>query len=150
MDLNQIPIMGALKDRMRWLMENQRVIAENVANADTPGYEAKALARQDFSGLVENFAEGDGVSAGGAVSASTVGPVTMLATEPGHMGPNGNPVGASGTEKVKSVEHEPTGNSVVLEEEMMRMAENQMKYGLAANLYRKNIELLKKAIGRGQ
>ena len=43
MDLNKIPVMDAIVKKMNWLNRRQRVIAENVANADTPGYLARDL-----------------------------------------------------------------------------------------------------------
>ena len=38
MDLGDIPLFAMLKSRLGYLSDRQRVIAENVANADTPGY----------------------------------------------------------------------------------------------------------------
>ena len=38
MGVADIPLLGQIKGRLGWLDERQRVIAENVANADTPGY----------------------------------------------------------------------------------------------------------------
>jgi flagellar basal-body rod protein FlgB len=37
----------------------------------------------------------------------------------------------------------------VLEEQMTRMADAQHNYQLMTNLYRKNVDLLKMALGRG-
>ncbi|WCL52709.1 flagellar basal body rod protein FlgB [Gimibacter soli] len=140
--MNQIPIMGALKERMRWLNENQSVIAENVANADTPGYRARKLEEQDFSSLVEKFAGDKEVSAPRGTA--------MLRTDPRHMSPTGAVEGEFKTTKDKSMEEDPDGSAVILEEEMARMADNQMQYGLAVNLYRKNVGLMKKALGKTQ
>src|SRR5690349_5474471 len=52
MDLSRIPLFEALTKRMGWLGERQGVLAQNIANADTPGYVAKDLAPPDFSQLV--------------------------------------------------------------------------------------------------
>ena len=50
MGVDDIPLFGMLRGRLGWLSERQRVVAENVANADTPGYRARDLsAPADFS-----------------------------------------------------------------------------------------------------
>ena len=43
MALGDIPLFGMIKDRMHWLTERQRVLSQNVANADTPGYRRKTI-----------------------------------------------------------------------------------------------------------
>ena len=49
MPINDIPILSMLRERMQWQQARQQVLAENVANADTPDYQAKDLAPLDFS-----------------------------------------------------------------------------------------------------
>jgi len=49
MPITDIPILSMLRQRMEWHQERQRVLAENVANADTPNYRARDLAPPDFS-----------------------------------------------------------------------------------------------------
>ena len=43
MGVADIPLLGQIKGRLGWLDARQRVIAENVANADTPGYVGRDL-----------------------------------------------------------------------------------------------------------
>ena len=50
----------------------------------------------------------------------------------------------------KSYETSPNGNAVVLEEQMIKVSELQANYQLAANLYQKNLGMLRTAIGRSQ
>ena len=52
MDLSKIPIFEAIAKRMSWLGERQTVLAQNVANADTPGFAARDLKAPDFSRLM--------------------------------------------------------------------------------------------------
>ena len=49
----------------------------------------------------------------------------------------------------KPYEIAPAGNAVVLEEQMMKIAETQIDYELTTILYRKNVHLLKMALGGG-
>lgn len=135
MDLQSLTIMGALKSRMGWLSQNQRVISENVANSDTPNYMAQRLEAQSFSKLVNYLS----VQSSGKVE-----------------GPDGvsRPISMSRgrdlapTYEDKDAPISPTGNSVELEEEMLRLADNQLEYGLITEIYKKNKGLLTAAMGR--
>ena len=140
MDLNQIPLMDAIVKKMGWLNRKQRVIAENVANADTPGYVAKELKPQDFSSLLDN-APGSRARTGGP---------TMTTTNAKHMtAGSGGVQGGDRVEDTESHEASPTGNTVILEEQMIEMANTQMEYGKMVSLYRRHVGLLKASLGRG-
>lgn len=142
MDLNNIPVMVALKQRLGWLKQRQEVIAENVANADTPGYKARDLETQDFSKLIEDTdPQKNGVKG-----------VTLLANRAGHVGYQGAATenGQYKVVKTDAKDTTPTGNTVLLEDEMMKMNQTQIEYGMITNLYRKNVALLKSALGKGR
>jgi flagellar basal-body rod protein FlgB len=49
----------------------------------------------------------------------------------------------------KQYESAPVGNAVVLEEQMVKLADAQSNYQLMTNLYRKHVDLFKMALGRG-
>lgn len=128
MPISDIPILAMLRERMEWHQERQRVLAENVANADTPNYRAKDLAPPNFER---------------EVAAS----VALAITEPGHIG------GASGgtefaTDSNGRYEVRPRGNSVTHEDEMMKVASNQMDFEAAASLYTHSLDLIKLAAGK--
>lgn len=132
--------MSAIVKKMGWLNRKQQVIAENVANADTPGYVAKELKPQDFSSLLEQAPSGNGGDRGPA----------LARTNAKHMSAGGGNV-EGGDQTVKATSHEatPTGNTVILEEQMIEMANTQMEYGLVVNLYRRQVGLLRASLGRG-
>ena len=142
MDLTSIPLMAALKKRMQWLHTNQSVLSQNVANADTPGYKTQELEKQDFSSLVDDLT--------GSNSNRAASTVKMQASRSGHMAAGGGRVDMPEAHDMKDGEESPTGNSVVLEEEMIKVADNQMQYGMVVNLYKKNMGLLKIALGKGR
>jgi len=132
MDLSRIPLFAAITKRMSWLGERQAVLAQNVANADTPGYAAKDVKAPDFSKLV----------------AGTGHRLPMAATQPGHI----VPVSAAGafeavTDSVS--ERSPNGNAVSVEEQMMKISDTNNDYALTTSLYKKQISLLQMALGRG-
>ncbi|NVJ99152.1 MAG: flagellar basal body rod protein FlgB [Alphaproteobacteria bacterium] len=136
MDLTNIPLMAALKNRMKWLNSNQAVISENIAHADTPGFKAKELDGQNFSGLVEELTGSTGHNTG------------MRTNNARHMDVNGSSGNSLRKVEVKGSEESQSGNSVVLEEEMLKLADTQMKYGMVVNLYKKNVGLMNKALGK--
>lgn len=80
MSFFDLPILSALKTRMNYHAQRQVVLAQNVANAETPGYGARDLEKPDFRRLLAQPAAG--VSGAGAVSAAALGPVR---TQAGHM-----------------------------------------------------------------
>lgn len=140
MDLGKIPLISAIKSRMHWLSQNQSVLAQNVANSDTPGYLPRALEKQDFSALL---AKAPRKSAGMA-------PTIMQRTQAGHL----DETGAMDPGEVRRTDAEifasaPDGNAVDLEEQLLTMAQNQMDYSLMTSLYRKQAGLLRTALGRG-
>ena len=49
MDLKGLKIFAMMQERMGWLAKRQEVVAENIANADTPAYRPKDLKELDFS-----------------------------------------------------------------------------------------------------
>jgi flagellar basal-body rod protein FlgB len=53
MPISDFPILSMLRTRMQWHQERQRVLAENVANADTPNYRARDLAPPDFESVLQ-------------------------------------------------------------------------------------------------
>jgi flagellar basal-body rod protein FlgB len=135
MAITDVPIFSMLRTRMSWNQERQKVLAQNVANADTPNYRGRDLVAPKFADSV-------------AVSARPVDQVVLAATEPGHIGGTTRG-GASqyGTTK-GGYEVRPTGNSVNLEDEMMKVASNQMEYQAATALYTRSLGLLKVALGK--
>ena len=144
MDLTSIPLMAALKKRMQWLHANQSALSQNIANADTPGYKSQELDKQDFSGLVDDLSPSSG-----AKKIRTSPATGMRTNKAGHMGPGGGAADDVAMKDAKGREESPTGNTVVLEEEMLKVADNKMQYSMVVNLYKKNMGLLKTAMGKG-
>jgi len=142
MNLAEIPLFSMLKGRMGYLSERQKVIAQNVANADTARYVAEDLKPFSFDAKVQM----QQVQAGGSAMAST---------QAGHMAPKNERRGLGAQYKtLKSPDSETTlnGNSVVLEDEMIRMSEARMSYDAAISFYQKSMNLLRMAArppGRG-
>lgn len=133
MNFSGIPLLGLLRERMSWLNARQGVLSQNVANADTPGYMAHDLKPLDFETLLKNSTQSSEFNGG------------LATTNPRHIAINGN---ASGFTDAADQQPDTTGNSVSLEEEMIKVADTQAQYQAAANLYSKAVELMRTAIGR--
>lgn len=139
MSVADLPILQMLKSRLGYLSDRQRVIAENVANADTPGYAARDLKPFSFQAHMQ------AATAGAAVP----GPGLMAATQPGHMQPKSAGKGLAASFKVaRSPDSEETldGNGVVLEDEMVKLTNARMDYDAAVSLYQQSLGMLKTAI----
>lgn len=131
MDLNSIPLISMLTKRMSWLSQRQVVLAQNVANANTPNYRARDLKPLDFGSLARNAAAR----------------LTLATTNPGHLQPGGRSGGKAQMMRQSALETTPSGNTISLEEEMMKVGRTRMDYDLAVTLYRKHVALVKIALG---
>lgn len=129
MSMTALPIVSALRDRMQWHQARQKVLAENVANADTPGFKPRDLAAFAPSG-----------------QAASARAAPLAATDPGHL-PGSSAGQEPGTRAAGRFETRPSGNGVHLEDEMMKVADNQSEYQLAAALYQKSLAMLRSAAG---
>jgi flagellar basal-body rod protein FlgB len=133
MAITDIPIFSMLRTRLDWTQERQRLLAENVANSDTPHYRARDLAPLKFPDP-------------STVRMAPVATVSLAQTESGHI----HQLGGSNSFQTDKAGYgvRPTGNAVNLEEEMMKVATNQMDYQAATALYTRSLNLIKTAIGK--
>lgn len=141
MAIGDIGLMEALKTRMQWHQARQRLIAENVANADTPHYRAKDLAEPALP--AEIAAASGAVGARGNVRTPAV---HLAVTSQGHIGAQGD--SRFRTQGKGDFEVRPSGNAVELEDQMTKSAENQLDYQTVATLYQQSLGLLRVALGK--
>ena len=135
MGLTDLPIFSMLRTRLEWAQERQRVLAENVANADTPNFRPRDLTPLKFPEPNE-------------ITTASISNVTLARTEVGHLaGLSGSdPAFRSTGEGDYNVQ--PTGNAVNLEQEMMKVAANTMDYQAVTALYTRSLNMLKTALGK--
>lgn len=134
MAITDLPGLSALKTRMQWHQERQKVLANNVANSDTPNFRPRDLVEPKF--------DRRGNSVDQPMSA-----VQVSRTNVNHISGSGATEGM-GKNRKSGYETRPAGNSVNLEEEMMKSSANQMDYAAATSLYSRSLGLLKTATGR--
>jgi len=111
--------------RLAWAGQRQAVLAQNVANANTPGYQPRDVA--PFAAVLGAVAPG------------------LAATASGHMQPA---AGAADLRHARPRERAPDGNAVSLEDQLVKVADTSSTQELVANLYRKYHGMFRTALGR--
>tara|TARA_E500000178_G_C16348279_1_gene456308 strand:+ start:69 stop:482 length:414 start_codon:yes stop_codon:yes gene_type:complete len=132
MNLSTLNVFRVATVKMGWLSERQGVLAQNIANADTPDYRAKDLKAPSFSKIMSNGNHN----------------VKMVQTAKGHM------IGLENTmnsrlikERDKDVyEVSPNDNAVIMEEQLIKISESSMNFKLASSIYSKNLSMFKMAL----
>ncbi len=135
MDINNLALFKMARTKMDYVAQRQKVLAENIANADTPNYRAKDLREPNFKKM--------------ALDAMDTTPKQAV-TQPGHVQaalPDKGPFRE--ISERKTFETSIDGNKVVLEEQVEKMAEGRGQYTLATTLFKKNLQMLKTALGKG-
>ena len=132
LDLNKLDVFRLTTSKMGWLSERQTVLAQNIANADTPGYKAKDLKVPDFSSMVKTGRD-----------------IPVVKTSKGHfMGTISRADFRTIQEKSRDVyEMNPNDNGVIMEEQLIKVNDSNMNYKLVANIYKKNLSMFKIALG---
>ena len=132
MAFNDITLFAAMKTKFAWLTQRQDVLAQNIANADSPGYRARDLKAFDF----KNFVRGQQDH------------IKMAATDSSHIDGRGRARDFSAGKVRSPYETAPAGNSVVLEEQMHKINENSTTHRLISELYKKQLGLFRTVLGR--
>lgn len=135
MDLTKLDIFRMATQKMGWITERQVVLANNIANADTPRYRSKDLKALNFSRMLDAAPQ-----------------MRVAKTTSGHI------AGSAGRTDFRTVaerrgdvyEVNPNDNSVIMEEQLMKVSESTMQYQLATNIYNKNLSMLKMAVGQNR
>jgi flagellar basal-body rod protein FlgB len=129
--IGDLPLLSAIKGRMQYHQSRQKLLAQNVANADTPGFRPRDLKPFDLMLAMERRGDGGGPAA----------------TQPGHI--SGAASGGGAQQRRGPVfEATPSGNAVNLEDEMLRLSQNNADYQLATTLYGKTLSYLRLALGK--
>ncbi|SFK18330.1 flagellar basal-body rod protein FlgB [Sphingomonas sp. NFR04] len=135
--MSEMPtIFSAIQMRMQNLSQRQQVIAQNLANSETPGYKSRDVSEPNFGDLLQG--------AGGISIAKPRVELTGTMKNLGAVQPMG-----SGIVFDKDVtETKPDGNNVTLEDQLLKMGKVQADFSAMTNIYRKQMVLLKTALGK--
>jgi len=128
MDLTRSSPISLAESRVTWLDTRQRLLSQNVANADTPGFRSSDAV--PFRQVLDRR----------RASAA------MVTTDPAHLTPARAKSLAIEDRRVS--ERTPNGNAVSLDEQAIRIAETDQAHALAMGLHRKYVGLFRTALGR--
>ncbi len=135
MDLNNLKLFKMAMTRMDWAAQRQKVLSQNIANADTPRYRPKDVKALNFKDVLRG---------------STAAPVTVARTDPGHLKgtiPEQDHFRAQGVRK--TFEESPDGNQVVVEEQMQKVGDTRADYNTAVTLIQAQMKMLSIAVKGG-
>ena len=124
--MSEPALFDLLESKMNWISARQHVVAQNISNADTPGYRPKDMA--PFSALLDQFN------------------VTPAQTNPLHLAGYA-PSGAAHQQTV--TEHSPDGNAVGLENQLTKVADNENMQAMTGNLWKTYMGMFMTALGHG-
>lgn len=132
MDITEIGLFRIAEKRLAWADQRQRVLARNVANADTPGYRP-----QDVQPFAKMLAQGTGDGAG------------PVQTNPMHLAGTVAQA-ANGVDRMAKPDAKaPDGNAVSLQDQLAKVAETDHMQEFVLNLYHSYIGMFGTAIGKG-
>jgi flagellar basal-body rod protein FlgB len=113
--------MRLLEKSLNWRVRQQETIAGNIANLDTPNYNRKEM---DFQNILESYSKGNLPEMG------------LAQTNSGHIkGPS-----------LSQALVQETSEEVDLEQEMVRMADNQISYNASVQMLIKKLDYLRTVI----
>jgi flagellar basal-body rod protein FlgB len=135
MNLDQVPLLAMLQGKLGYLNQRQKVISQNVANADTPGYAPSDLKPFTFAEALKP-------------AEAVAGSVDAVRTNPAHIAAKITHASKWKSEATPDSEARLDGNQVVLEDQMIKMGEARMDYDAAVSLYQKSLGLLRLAARR--
>jgi len=130
MGLNDTGLVRLITEKMGYLGQKQAVLAQNIANANTPGYKAKELTPFSFDTILKETQGGMTVT-----NANHIIPASMAGVN-------------AATKRTKSYETVPSGNSVDLEQQMMDSSQTAIDYQSMAAVYHKVMGLFRTALGK--
>ncbi len=140
MTTQDLTVLQAAISKMHWNEARQKVLSQNISNADTPGYVPQDIAPLDFKSLLKSSSSSLPTSGSG---------VSLATTDPKHIGgasgSSGTPAANAKKEK-NPYETSPSGNAVILEEQLLKMNQNFTDHHLTTAIYQKNIDMLKAAL----
>lgn len=135
MDTTKPDINSLLASHMKYMSQRQGVLAQNIANIDTPSYKATDLKKVDFNKML-----------------TTQSRLELVATSPAHLNgtlASGNNIYTTQRDR-DAFEEKPNKNNVVLEDQMSKISDTNAQFQLSSNMLRKFTTLYRTAIGNRQ
>jgi len=129
MDLSKQTLFRMIAERISYMGERQKILSQNVANADTPNYQARDLKPLNFKDQI----------------ASEMRRVTPVMTQANHLPPVTPSEPFSVLKDKRPYETSLDKNGVVLEEQAMKVSQNSGDFAATTAIYRKYLTMFKLA-----
>ena len=123
MDPTDLGLFHLAEQRLAWVDQRQRLLAQNVANANTPGFQPRDVAPFE----------------------SALAGSMLSQTSPLHMAPGG---GGNRTVQARPQARAPNGNAVSIEEQLGHVADTAGMQELTLNLHKRYQAMMRTALGR--
>lgn len=123
--------------KLAYATQRQGVLANNIANANTPGYKSFDVKAPDFKALMQEDAP---INKAGDLELTNAKHIPLQSMD-----------GVSAKADIDKTAYEvsPDGNSVDVEEQMMKASRNNTEASIVTSLYAKQLAFLKMAVGGG-
>ena len=135
MDLASLKLFKMAMTRMDWASQRQKLLAQNISNADTPKYRPMDVKEVNFKQILRGEIE-------------TRVPVSR--TNPNHLKgtiPEQDHFRSIGERK--TFEESPDGNQVIVEEQMQKVGDTRSAYDTAVTIMQANLKMLSMAVKGG-
>ncbi len=132
MDLSSLKLFKMAMTRMDWAAQRQKVLSQNIANADLPDYRPKDVKELNFKDVLRR---------------AEPPPVNVARTNVGHIKgtiPEQDAFRARG--QAKTFEESPDGNQVIIEEQMQKVGDTRSEYNTAVTLMSAHMKMLSIAL----
>ena len=146
MDLQSLTLYQMSGEKLRWLAQRQTVLAENIANANTPDYMARDIEKLNFKDLLTDDGKMQPARTNPMHRTRSSGTTKIAKTNAAHMSPV--PDGKSRVDdRRRPFETTIDKNGVVLEEQRAKVDETRGQHDQVTALFKKNAALLGTALG---
>ena len=132
MSYSDLPIIESLTRSMHYSTRRNRVLAQNIANVDTPDYKARDLQTIKFPEKLRRAQHGN-----------------LSRTHPRHFASSAFQTPTPIQKLASTSEQTISGNTVNMEENLVKINQNAAEHDRAISLYRKYFRFVNTATGRG-
>lgn len=133
MGVENLKLFQMAMTKMDWASQRQKLLSQNVVNANTPDYRPQDLKEVDFKSALRKATP---------VNVTRTNPMHDKGTLPERDTYRNRPVR-------RNFEASPDGNQVILEEQMQKVGDTRGEYNMAITLMQSHMKMLKIALGKG-
>ena len=126
---DQLEILSMARGLATHAAARHQVVAENLAQSDTPGYRSR-----DVASFAESYRDPSGL--------------TLRATRAGHI-PDSAPPAPLRPFVERGIDGDPNGNTVSIESQLVKSAQVQLQHDMALSIYRTTLGIMRATLGRG-